>query len=701
VTRLKAEKVAPITAAAIVAQQVGGSAIRDGLLLSHFPVQSLPYFMATAALLAIVAAQVSGRLLVRLGPARIAPAFVASSAGLFFAEWALLGWQPRPAMVLLYLHIGVLGAIGISAFYSLLNECFDPHSAKPVMARVTAAGTLGAVLGGVSAERVATFLPAGMLLPLLGLVGGVCVAGTLALGRGAPARGGAAPEPDRAGAWAQLRQQPLLRHLALVIALAAMLGSIADYLLKAEAVASFGKGQQLVRFFGLFYSATGLTAVVIQASLGRLALGRLGLAGSVASHPAAVGAASLLGFVLPSPWRGILPRGLDFIVRGSTFRSGYELLYTPLEQAAKRSVKSLIDVAFDCGGKAVGAVSILILGGLFPSHPFVAVNFAVAAVAAAEFLATRRLRTGYVRALEGGLRRQSEVLDQAIQYSITDFTVAGSLAGLDRTALLRAVGPPVPSDAPPADPVVAAIAELRSGDIARIRAALRAPPRDPLLIGALVQLLARDEVVRGVVSALDSFGARAAGEMVSVLLDPATPDVIRRRLPLALKSCPSTIARDGLVAALEQSGFEIRLRCGRALVALTDGHAGLSAPLPSALALVDRELAGSDAEPRLLKEHVFNLLALALEREPMRIAARAFDTEDPYVRGTALEYLETVLPAHTFAALRPLLAASSAQPARRRSEPEVRAELIRAGATMTVSRDELRRELEAALREET
>ena len=85
----------------------------------------------------------------------------------------------------------------------------------------------------------------------------------------------------------------------------------------------------------------------------------------------------------------------------------------------------------------------------------------------------------------------------------------------------------------------------------------------------------------------------------------------------------------------------------------------------------------------------------------MRIAARAFATDDAYVRGTALEYLETVLPARLFSALQPLLAATGPPPARRRPAAEVRAELIRAGATMTVSLDELRRQLDAAAREET
>src|SRR4029434_9932748 len=105
-----------------------------------------------------------------------------------------------------------------------------------------------------------------------------------------------------------------------------------------------------------------------------------------------------------------------------------------------------------------------------------------------------------------------------------------------------------------------------------------------------VQLLARDDLVRSVSHALAAFGARAAGECVSVLLDPATPDVIRRRLPLALKSCSSPIARDGLLTALGAFGFEIRLRCGRALLALTDEHSELLKPLPEGLSLVEREL---------------------------------------------------------------------------------------------------------------
>jgi hypothetical protein len=242
--------------------------------------------------------------------------------------------------------------------------------------------------------------------------------------------------------------------------------------------------------------------------------------------------------------------------------------------------------------------------------------------------------------------------------------------------------------------VVTAIADLRSGDLERIRAALSQPLRDPLLIGALIPLLARADVLRPVVDALVAYGPRAAGQLVDALLDPGTAQVARRRLPLVLKSCASPLARDGLIQALAAPSLELRLRSGRALLALTGDHPELAVPAPEALAAVERELA-SDGDSADVREHVFNLLALALEREPMHIAARACATDDPYLRGTALEYLETVLAPGLFAALQPRLAGAGAAAPRHRPTAEARADLLRAGATMSMSLEEVKRHLAA------
>lgn len=697
----RARSLAPIVAAALVAQQVASNAGRDALFLTHFDVTTLPWFVAGAAALSLPAAIASGRLLARLGPVKVVPWLLASSGALFLLEWGLLAPVPRAAATILYLHNAILGGIAISAWWSLLNERFDPHSAKPLMAKVAGAATFGGLLGGLGAERVGALASEGVLLAGLGALAALSAAGAVAVGHGAPARKRREEATDGESAFPLIKRNPYLRDLAFVVLLAATVGALADYAMKVEAVAHFHKGPMLVQFFGLFYAGTAILALVIQATLGRAVLARLGLGGSVASHPATVGCAALVAFAIPGPWRGILPRGLDASVRNSVFRAGYELLYTPLPEATKRKAKAVIDVAWDSAGKALGAGAVLLVTLLPVAAAFAAVNALVVLAAAAELAVARRLRPGYVRELEGGLRRGGEDLDDAAAVSLSDFTAVESFAGLDRTTVLRAVGV-TPVDAPSAvaDPVVAALVELRSGSRSRLRAALRFLPKDPLVAGALIPLLGRRDLLREVIAALESFGPRAAGQLVDALLDPAVPEEVRRRVPPVLKACASPLARDGLVAGLSLESFELRRRCARALLALTDDHPHLAAPRDAALAAAARELAATD-DPALLREHVLSLLTLALEREPARIAARAFETDDAHLRGTALEYFETVLPPDVFGALAPRLSAGRLAAGPRRAASEVREELVKAGATMTMSLDEVRRRLAAASEDET
>ena len=188
---------APLTAAALIAQQVASNAVRDALFLTWFQVTTLPYFMAAAAVLAIPAAEFSGRLLARFGPARFVPFILGVSSVLFLVEWSLLGGHPRTVSACSTFTPVCLGRSGISAFWSLLNERFDPHSAKALMARVAAAGAFGGLAGGVGAERVTVLMSQGALFSLLGLSAAACVAGSLFIGRGMAVRGADEPATQK------------------------------------------------------------------------------------------------------------------------------------------------------------------------------------------------------------------------------------------------------------------------------------------------------------------------------------------------------------------------------------------------------------------------------------------------------------------------------------------------------------------------
>ncbi len=77
-------------------------------------------------------------------------------------------------------------------------------------------------------------------------------------------------------------------------------------------------------------------------------------------------------------------------------------------------------------------------------------------------------------------------------------------------------------------------------------------------------------------------------------------------------------------------------------------------------------------------EHVFTILSLHLEREPLRMAFRALYHQDTRYRGTALEYLDTVLPSEIRDILWPYLGATAPLPTARAAH-ELLADLARVG----------------------
>ena len=87
--------------------------------------------------------------------------------------------------------------------------------------------------------------------------------------------------------------------------------------------------------------------------------------------------------------------------------------------------------------------------------------------------------------------------------------------------------------------------------------------------------------------------------------------------------------------------------------------------------------------------HVFTLLSLVLPREPLQVAFRSLHADDPYLEGTALEYLEGVLPPAIRQRLWPFLEHRSAKRSARPSD-EVMADLLRSNHSIVLNLEELR-----------
>lgn len=668
-----------------MAHQVGAKAARDAVFLSNFDPEALPAMVVGGAATSIALGILASRLLSRYTPSRIVPPAFLLSALLQFGEWRLLSVQPRLGAVLVYLHMVALGAVLLSAFWSLTNEVLDPHTAKRRFGQIAATGTIGGILGGLAAASLNT---SNILLWLgaLHVVGAVVVA---VLRASAPKAAATRPQwwsEPRGSARQAFKKAPYLFSLAALVAIGTSSAAGVDWVFKLQATEHFGKGEPLLRFFGLFHTSVQILSLLVQWAGTRFFLERMGLGRTVGSLPLAVATGGLGALFAPLfPVMTVL-RGTEAVLRGSLFRSGYELFYTPLPVGEKRPAKSIIDVGVDRLGDALGAGITkfwLVLGtSAAPNR----ILLTVIGLAVAGIFVARRLDRGYVQALEKSLVNRAVELDfSELRDSTTRMAMLKS-SGMVPAVTGPTAAPPVPeTEAPrpaPAiprestrprtlEPVVQRLADLRSGRPGRVRVALLlSDPLDPILSGQVICLLAWDEMHDLAREVLTKSAPRFCGQLIDFLLDESQDFAIRRRIPRVLVACKSQRAIDGLIAALADSRFEVRFQCARALAAIVEECPELRIPPEEIFVDVDRELSVSRSvweghhlldrrDPsekthfldEVLREranasleHVFTLLGLVLPRDPLKVAFRALHTDDPLLRGLALEYLETVLP---------------------------------------------------------
>lgn len=708
---------AAVASGSLVAQHVAGKATRDTLFLAHFGLELLPAAMIGAAAVSSVAVLGISRALARYSPARVVPLLFGLAAILFLLEWWLALRSERAAAIAVYVHTAVFGSAGVSAFWSLVNERFDPHLAKRVVGKIAGGGTVGGVLGGVLVWRASEHLSVPMMLALLA---GINVIGLWGALRSVPrdARARAPVPPDAGGGWTALKETPYLRDLAMLVLAGAVIQALLDWLLSAHASEAYGKGPRLLAFFALFNMIVGVASFAAQTGLTRPLLERLGLAGTVKWQPITVGLFGAFALLAPRLSAIVLLRGAEATMRNSLYRSAYELFYAPLPTAKKRATKTLIDVGVDRIGTALGSGALLAMVHLGPAGATRAVLIGSIVVAAAAWLVATRLHQGYVEALAASLRSGAVALDDVEALDVTTRkTLAETTALLDREKLLArieqfqrekesaqaaggrggaatdaipapagaaAVGGAAVTGAIAADPIVARAVELRSGVAVAIKRAL-STPLGPELVPFAVPLLADDAVVRDAVRALRKAVPRATGQLLDALLDPETDVRVRRRLPRVLKVSRSQRAASGMLLALRDPAFEVRVQVGLALTQmLDDTEIALSADDVFATAI--HELSAGKATWTDLHGglgHVFTVLGLVLEREPLSIAYRALRSDDPALRGTACEYLEVVLPHRVRDVVIPLL--GDVKPSPRslpRGSKELAAELLRSAPSL-------------------
>jgi AAA family ATP:ADP antiporter len=733
-------------AALLTAQFVAARAARDAIYLAHLDVATLPLIVIATAACSLALVALSSFAFRRWSPLTLVPLAFGLSAGLFAAEWGLLATTPTVVARLLYLHVSGLGPMLASAFWLIAAETFDPRTAKKFFSRIGGAGTFGGLVGALLADRLAALADDSAILLVLAAFNVACAWQMRRLARSTSddrVRAGESPELVAASARSGVRAlatTPYLRDLGALVLLGTAAAALLDYAFKVAAVDALGRGETLLRFFAAYYGGVSVLTFVVQIAASRQVLERFGLAAAASTPAAAIVAGGLSALAWPGLPAMAVARGGESALRGSLFRAGYEILYTPVAPVDRRAAKSMIDVGCDRFGDAIGGGLVRVAQMTALSTPRLVVALAIACAALA-LIAAARLRRGYVATLERSLVNRAVELDLS---DVQDLTT--------RTAMFKSLGPSF--GAPPAssqstaslsrsdidegarhstqhtparnaelqkiarDPELQRIAELRSRDRVRVVRVLQDMEGvTAVLVPHIVPLLAWDEVAEDAIRALRAVAEERVGELTDVLLDRNQPFPVRRRLARVFSVCVSQRAADGLLAALDDLRFEVRFQCARSLAAIVERNPRVRLDSARLLEIVDREVSvgrpvwesrhlldrPDDSAPRSVLDdflmarasqslsHVFTLLTLAFPGEPLRYAFMGLQTNDRRLRGTALEYLEQVLPAPVRERLWAFLDAPpvTARPGRARAD--VVADLVRANPSIMMNLEELHR----------
>jgi ATP:ADP antiporter, AAA family len=343
--------------------------VRDALFLSRFPITQLPYVYLMAAALAGVVIGLYSRYTARLSLSQVilgSQVFIISNVIIF---WFLIafydfGW----VLYAFYMWSAIVGLVAVAQFWTLANDMFNLREGKRLFGILTAAGTLGAMSGGLGANfAVKFFIGTHQLLWfIVFLFAGAF--GVVWYGVGENARAASHREyvtasevkkQDASGILGTLRSSRYLQTITALSFVSVIVSTLIDYQFKAAAKEAYPSADALAGFFGSYYAWLSIGTLIVQAWLtGKLLMG-LGLTPSLLLLPITLLAGSI-GFLA---WPGLLmataTRFAEASLRTSINHTGVEILYLPIPDFIKKKIKVFLDVTVERLGDGTAALIIL------------------------------------------------------------------------------------------------------------------------------------------------------------------------------------------------------------------------------------------------------------------------------------------------------------------------------------------------------
>lgn len=716
-----------------------GSLNRDAFFLMKFEINQLPYMLIAVALVSIPFLSLYGKVsgLFPTGTLATAYFFLVGIGYLFMSRLVLI--DTKWTVLAFYFFVTLAGVLSISIFWLAVGSRFFMRQAKKLMGLFGAGCVFGNLLGG-SIGRWGSDFANTEGFNLISIAGQMFFLATaLSLWVFRPSQMTAPQEKENRPGFTQglheLSKTPLLRNIALMLMLGVMIGTLADYQLQDIAKKNFPSKIELVKFFGALYTILGAVTLVAQLAITRLVLKKLGMLGGLMSLPIAALPGAIAMVFFPGIASALLLRGAENGIRFSTYSSGYELSFLPLDEAKRKIAKPLIDVLLKRGATGIAALLILLLTDVIQVDRM-GVSVATVVLVFALLVSVLRVRKAYVTTLQENLSKTSEdPFEKNLQTMVmaspqdsfhdeqtgawsTSVLFAPELqAQLRNTAEgLSLSGPEKPI------PVAAVPAFLDEGKLfhnllnkKELRETLKQVYErgDVRLAAALIPILVIPEYKLMAEKIFSKFGSTAVGVLSDTALNDKIDMQVRRAAFQRLGKIDSNLSMMVLKGVLSSEEKLLRRTASSAFLSLRKLDNSKKLEIDELVGLLKRESVddqviwqaqaelrqsekGGESSVRLQEElqqsqdrrlrHLFRLLSLCFDLRALQASFGALASNQPEAQDNALEYLDNILPEKVKTLVWPMIdtdAKYGKKKKARRTEDVVR-DLVDAGATAIV-----------------
>jgi len=519
-----------------------GRTVRDTLFLSRLahPLRVLPWMFVLYGVVSAVTVVLYSQVADRVARHRIIVISTGVGIVTYLAAWVLVRAGVPWIYGVFYVWTEVVANLFIVQFWTLANDLHDARAAKRLFATIGSARVLGVVLVGLGSGAIVKVIGTPQLIfVLVGLMAGIAgLALALAKEPRPESQMRAGAQPRRHGPPPQIAGHPYVQALAGIMLLTFIALTIGDFQFKAIARATY-QGDDLARFFGLFYAGAGTVSFLFQVFLTPRILARLGVGAGMSAMPGVFGAASMALLLMPKLAVATVMKFADNGFQYTIHETTLQALYVPFAPEVKARTRAFLDaVVKPLSYGAGGLVLVLFAQRLTPFH----LSFLTVPVVIAWFAMIPLVRRRYLRTLEatisarGALALDHEfLLDSAgrgaLIRTLEEGTPRQALVALEQLAgerspeFVHAVG----RLASHANPTVRAAALYQ---LAHVGGADRDPePARRALSDPMPEVRAAAAAADAAISEDDAVDA-----LVPLLADPA-PDVRVASLAGLLKHC--------------------------------------------------------------------------------------------------------------------------------------------------------------------